>query len=79
MDSDTEKSYDDMVISYLRVTLKYRSYIKLQVSLVVLLLIVGILFLIFGSDSEVWLIKNGSWFFFTGEVDPILRTVLRRS
>ena len=53
--------YQEMKINFGFVSFKYPSYIKLQVTIVVSLLVAGLLCFMFTQDSPIWLLKNGYW------------------
>ena len=53
--------YEEMRVKYLFVNLKYPSYVRLQVFLVVGWVVAGGLLFLFARDSQAWLLKNGWW------------------
>lgn len=62
--SKKEKSmYSKMNVKYLLFNLKYPSYIKLQVFLVVAWLVGAILTFFLAQNSLVWFLKNGPWLY----------------
>jgi len=52
---------DDLVIKYFGIKLRYPSYIKLQISCVIFLIILAIASLLFGGESSDYAIRNGWW------------------
>ena len=55
--------YQDMKVNFGIFSIKYPSYIKLQATIVIALLISSILCFLFAQDSQIWLLKNGHWLY----------------
>ena len=49
----------DLEIKYLGCSFRYRTYVCMQIAIVVVTLIAAGLFLVFAGDSEVWYFKYG--------------------
>ena len=52
---------DEMRVKYPFMSLKYSTYVKIQATLILSLIVGALLLFLYGRDSSVWLMKNGWW------------------
>jgi hypothetical protein len=53
--------YEDMKINFILFSLKYRAYVRMQITAISVLLLLSAVAYLYGRDSADWFIGNGWW------------------
>lgn len=53
--------YEDMKINFILFSLKYRAYVRMQITAISVLLLLSVVAYLYGRDSASWFISNGWW------------------